>query len=128
MGDRILVVDDRPGIVRLASTVLEMASYDVETTVGAPEALRLVPLVNPSVIVLDVRSPDLGDYEACRALRADPRTSSCPILVLSVESQGLGRRRAMAAGADDFLSKPFDNDELVARVQGLLARAPHAWA
>lgn len=128
MGDRILVVDDRPGIVRLASTVLEMASLDVETTVGASEALRLVPLVNPSVIVLDVRSPDLDDYEACRALRADPRMSSCPILVLSVESQGLGRRRAMAAGADDFLSKPFDNDELVARVQGLLARAPHAWA
>jgi adenylate cyclase len=116
---RILVVDDVPANVRLLEAVLAAQGYEVVAAGDGGEALEAVAAQQPDLVLLDVLMPVLDGYEVCRRLRADPATAVLPVVMVT-SSEGQEKTRAIAAGADDFIPKPFDHEELLVRVRSLL--------
>jgi DNA-binding response OmpR family regulator len=116
---RILVVDDVPRNVRLLAAVLTGAGYEVVSAGSGSEALAAVAKDAPDLVLLDIRMPDIDGYEVCRRLRADPAAAFLPIVMVT-SAEGEERVAALEAGADDFVAKPFNNDELLARVRSLI--------
>lgn len=117
---RLLVVDDTPVNVKLLEDLLGFHGYDVETAANGEEALELMRLDPPDLVLLDVMLPGLSGYEVCRAIRADLQLAMLPvIMVTSLESRE-ERVKGIEAGADDFLSKPVSSPELLARVKSLI--------
>lgn len=119
-GPRILVVDDQPESIRLLLAVLSPRGYSVDSVSSGAEALeRLAAEPAPDLVLLDVVMPEIDGYEVCRRIRATPATELLPIVMLTASS-GEERLRALEAGADDFLMKPFDQAELLARARSLI--------
>ena len=116
----ILVVDDEPQIVRALRTSLKGAGYDAETAETGADALSRAAMRPPDAVVLDLVLPDMSGIEVCRELR---RWSEAPILVLSAVGDEREKVEALDAGADDYVTKPFGIDELLARLRALLRRA-----
>jgi DNA-binding response OmpR family regulator len=116
---RILVVDDVPENVRLLEAVLAGHGYDVITANDGLAALEAVGSARPDLILLDVMMPGLDGYAVCRRLRECDDTSVLPVIMVT-SSSGEEKTQAIAAGADDFIPKPFDHDELLTRVRSLL--------
>ncbi|HUB19374.1 MAG TPA: response regulator transcription factor [Acidobacteriaceae bacterium] len=121
MAERILVVDDEIQITRVLRASLSAQRYDVRTANDPEEALRLFEEWDPDLIVTDLAMPGMSGIELCRAIR---RKASTPILVLSVRDQEHTKVEALDAGADDYVTKPFSIQELLARVRAHLRRAP----
>lgn len=116
---RILVVDDTPANVRLLEAVLGSEGYEVTAAAGGEEALAQVAASRPEVVLLDVLMPGMDGLEVCRRLRADRATEALPVLMITAGG-GQQKVEALGAGADDFIAKPFDRGELLARVRSLL--------
>ena len=119
-GQRILVVDDEPHIVRALKVILRNAGYSVETAATKAEALDAVSVRPPDVLVLDLILPDGSGVEVCQEIRT---WSSLPILVVSAVGDEREKVRALDAGADDYITKPFGTDELLARLRAALRRS-----
>ena len=120
MSHSILVVDDTPHNVKLLADLLTVKGYDVATAVNGEEALAKVASSAPDLILLDIMMPGLSGYDVCKRLRADPQTALLPIvLVTSLDAQQ-ERVKGIESGADDFLGKPINQQELFARVRSLL--------
>jgi DNA-binding response OmpR family regulator len=117
----ILVVDDEPGIIEIASAYLRRDGFTVRTATTGRRALDAVTTQLPDLVVLDLMLPDVSGEDVCVALR---RRSSVPILMLTAKSAEADRLRGLALGADDYLVKPFSPRELVARVRAILRRVP----
>jgi two-component system, OmpR family, KDP operon response regulator KdpE len=117
---RVLVVDDEPQILRALETTLRGAGYEVETAATAEEALARAAARPPEAVILDLVLPDGNGVEVCRELRA---WTQAPILVLSVVSDEHDKVDALDAGADDYVTKPFGVEELLARLRAALRRA-----
>jgi len=119
-GERILVVDDEPSILDLVGMYLEREGYRVETAADGAQALQLVQERSPALLVLDLMLPEVDGFEVCRRVRA---TSSLPILMLTARDDDVDKIVGLELGADDYLTKPFNPRELVARVKAILRRA-----
>ena len=115
----ILVVDDLPQNVRLLEAVLVPRGYTVVAATSGREALERVASEPPDLILLDIVMPEMDGYEVCRTLRADPATSFLPIVMITASGEQ-EKVVAIESGADDFIAKPFDHAELLARVGSLL--------
>lgn len=120
---RVLVVDDEEQIRRAVGRALTARDYVVETASNGEEAVDVAAVFDPDLVVLDLNMPVRDGLWACRQLRA---RSQVPILVLSVREDEADKVEALDLGADDYLTKPFGNDELMARVRALLRRATAA--
>jgi two-component system, OmpR family, KDP operon response regulator KdpE len=120
MEAHVLVVDDEPQILRALQTNLRGAGYEVTTAATAKDALTVAAIGHPDAVILDLVLPDGRGTDVCRELR---RWSSAPILVLSAVGDEHEKVAALDAGADDYVTKPFGMDELLARLRAALRRA-----
>ena len=118
---RILVVDDEPSITDLVATVLRYEGFQVQTAATGRKALAAVTSFRPHLVVLDVMLPDLDGFEVQRRLAADG--TRVPILFLTARDSTEDTVRGLTTGADDYVTKPFSLEELVARVRAILRRA-----
>jgi CheY-like chemotaxis protein/class 3 adenylate cyclase len=114
----ILVVDDVPTNVRLLEAVLASKGYDVISAKDGDQALELVATAKPDLVLLDVMMPGIDGYEVCRRLREHEETAVLPVVMVTASTNE--KTKAIDAGADDLIGKPFDHDELLARVRSLL--------
>jgi two-component system, OmpR family, response regulator MprA len=117
---RVLVVDDDPMILRMMRRVLEIDGYSVALAPDGDEALDVVRREDIDLLILDVMMPGLDGFEVCRAVR---RESIIPILLLTARDEATDKVHGLDCGADDYVVKPFNPDELMARVRALLRRA-----
>jgi two-component system KDP operon response regulator KdpE len=118
---RILVVDDEPQITRVLRTSLSSQGYDIRVANDGETALEIMKDWTPDLVVTDLSMPNMDGLELCRKLRV---TSQVPIIVLSVRGEERTKVQALDAGADDYVTKPFGIEELLARVRASLRRAP----
>jgi len=116
----ILVVDDEPSIVDLVRFTLEDAAVRVVEASDGAEALVLARRIKPDLILLDVQMPRLDGLEVCRQLRREPAFARAPIILLTAAGQEADRARGLAAGADEYLTKPFSPLALLALVEALV--------
>ena len=117
---KILVVDDTPQNVKLLADLLTAKGYAVVTASSGVQALEKVPKETPDLVLLDVVMPEMSGYEVCRKIRTNPATATLPVVMVTALDPAQERVKGIDAGADDFLSKPINQQELLARVRSLL--------
>ena len=117
---RILVVDDTPANVKLLVDVLQAKGYEAASAVNGEDALTSIAAEPPDLVLLDIMMPGLSGYEVCARLRADPATALLPIVLCTSLDPQQERVKGIEAGADDFITKPINRQELFARVKSLL--------
>lgn len=121
-GETVLVVDDSPEIARMVQVVLLSAGFRVQVARDGEEALGRIKEDRPDLIILDVMMPRMDGFELTRLLRQDPSMSAVSIILLTAKGLSADRLEGLTAGADDYILKPFDVGELLARVRGVLRR------
>lgn len=117
---RILVVDDEPHIVQILKFTLEKAGYQVFTAENGEEALQRVTELDPNLVILDIMMPVMDGYEVCRKMREDFKMNQIPVIMLSAKGDLPERVKGLEGGANDYLIKPYSNDELLLRVNNVL--------
>ena len=120
---RVMIVDDDPSIAELISLYLMKECYDTLTVEDGEEALRQFPLYKPDIVLLDLMLPGIDGYQVCRQLRME---SDVPVIMLSAKGEVFDKVLGLELGADDYIIKPFDSKELVARVKAVLRRSARA--
>src|SRR5262245_22168045 len=124
MPETIMVVDDDNDILDLARLVLEGGGYRVIQACSGADALRTLAGERPDLILLDINMPGMDGWQVLRLLKVDERTSAIPVALFSIKSQVRDRVSGLQGGACDYIAKPFECDELLGRVRGILeARA-----
>ena len=123
MNVKILIVDDDPELVRLIGMVLHLAGYETVVATNGVEALRQVQDEQPHLVILDGIMPIMNGHEVCQRLRNQPETAHLPIMMLSAQMSVDATIEGLESGADEYVSKPVNVDELLARVVALLRRS-----
>lgn len=121
MGEKILVIDDEDTTVQLISIALERKGFEVIKAYRAEDGLRKAYRTHPDLVLLDIMMPNMDGWEVCRRLR---ELSDVPIIFLTAKSEVRDVVKGLEMGADDYIVKPYDSDELVARIKAHLRRAP----
>jgi DNA-binding response OmpR family regulator len=117
---RILVVDDEVDLVETVRFSLELEGYEVLVAFNGEEALNLARKENPDIILLDLMLPKLDGYKVCRLLKFDERYKHIPILMLTAKTQEKDKATGLETGANEYITKPFDMDELMKKVKNYL--------
>ncbi|MBN1310295.1 MAG: response regulator [Anaerolineae bacterium] len=120
MATRIMVVDDEVGALTLIGIMLERGGFEVLKAGDAYAALDLLDAETPDMIILDVMMPGMDGIELCRQIRSAQQTQTTPVLILSARGDAEAVQQGMAAGADDYLSKPILHHDLISKVRELL--------
>lgn len=123
-GARILVIEDDREIVDVLRRTLRADGFTVEGVEGGGAALELAPDFLPDLVILDLGLPDIDGEEVCRQLRLGQETARVPILMLTARTELDDRVSGLDSGADDYLTKPFEREEILARIRALLRRTP----
>jgi DNA-binding response OmpR family regulator len=116
---RVLIVDDEPRILKFLEVKLKSSGYEVMSAVSGQEALAQIQAQEPDLLVLDVMMPGLDGFETLKQLRA---ISSIPVIILSAREANSDKVKGLKMGADDYLAKPFNPDELIARIEAVRRR------
>ena len=119
---RVLLVEDDPVILRLLEVNFELEGYEVLSAHDGAEGIEMARTERPDIVISDIMMPNVSGIELVEALKGDGDTSGIPIILLSAKAQSADVKAGMEAGADDYVTKPFEPLELVDRVQALLAR------
>ena len=119
---KILIAEDERDICDLISFTLRFAGHDVVAVSNGEDAVNLTLQEMPDLVVLDVRMPRMNGYEACEKIKALPQTKNIPVIFLSAKGQESEIQAGLQAGAEAYLLKPFAPDQLVARIQTILAQ------
>ncbi len=122
----VLVVDDEPHIRETISFILEMEGFRVETACDGEAALEAVASLRPRVVLLDAMMPRRDGFDVCRTIRSKPELEDVRVIMLTALGQQADRERALAAGADHYVSKPFDEQALVELLRELTGQTPPA--
>jgi len=120
---RILVIDDDASVSKLVSDVLTEEGFSVTTASCGEDGIKKVHRSKPNLIILDLRLPDMDGFQICQTLKKDKSVSAIPIIMLTVKSTKSSTVAGLEMGADDYIVKPFNQEELVARVKTVLRRA-----
>lgn len=123
MSKRIFLIEDEPDMVKIATDLLEMEGYHVSSAEHPDEGLKKINANPPDLILLDLRLPDKDGFQVCRELKANPKTKSIPIIMVSVKSEEPDVVAGLEMGAEDFIVKPYRRRELLARVKTILRRS-----
>src|SRR5438094_10642780 len=123
MAARILIVEDDPDIAELVARYLEKAAFETDRAASGRDALQMIAVNPPALVVLDLMLPHVDGLEICLRLRSDQKTAAIPLIMLTARAEESERIVGLELGADDYLAKPFSPNELVARVRALLRRA-----
>ncbi|MFT5110634.1 MAG: two-component system sensor histidine kinase/response regulator, partial [Pseudoalteromonas tetraodonis] len=113
----VLVVDDQERNVQVLGTTLSNAGFQVMAASGGQQALKRVAAHVPDLVLLDILMPGMDGFEVCKRLQSDPETAGLPVIFISAADEGDVIVRALAAGGVDYVTKPFNSDELLARVR-----------
>jgi DNA-binding response OmpR family regulator len=117
---KILVVDDEVDLVKTLRFSLEIEGYTVLASYNGEDALNQARKENPDLVLLDIMLPKLDGYKVCRLLKFDERYKHIPILMLSAKTQEKDKIIGMETGADEYITKPFDMDELIGKIKAYL--------
>ena len=123
---KVLVIDDAENIVEFIKLGLKYEGFQVEAAADGPEGLAAAQRIDPDLVILDLMLPGMDGLEVCRRLRENPTTQDVPILMLTAKDEVHDRVAGLETGADDYLTKPFSFDELVARIHAVLRRQRRA--
>ena len=121
--NKIVIVDDEENIRELVGDLLESENFKVIKCADTDEGYKRILKSKPDLVILDVKMPQIGGIELCRLLRENIETKNIPVIMLTVESTETDKVIGFGVGADDYITKPFSNRELVARIRALLRRA-----
>ncbi|MCE7861891.1 MAG: DNA-binding response regulator, partial [Chloroflexi bacterium CFX2] len=119
---KILIVEDDPDVAEMLTAYFRSQEYDVFTVNWGEDGVRSALQVNPELVILDIRLPDIDGYEVAYRLRKNRRTSNIPIIFLTEKRDRSDRLQGLEIGADDYITKPFDVQELRLRVRNALNR------
>lgn len=114
---KILVADDSPFVLEIVQTVLESEGFDVVTAIDGTEAWKKVQSEKPDVVIVDIVMPGMNGYEICKKIKSTEELKGLPVLVLTTKAQDKDIELAQTSGADLYMTKPFDPDELAKKVR-----------
>ena len=117
---KILIVDDEVDLIKTVSFRLEAAGYEIISAYDGQQALELARSQNPDLIILDLMLPKMDGYKVCGLLKADSRYSSIPIMMFTVRAQEDDKRLGEEVGVDDYVTKPFEPETLLLKIEALL--------
>lgn len=120
MNEKILVVDDNQNNLRLLQDILEDETYEVITIDDSLSVLDVACKIKPDLILLDIMMPNMDGFEVCRRIKTHPEINDIPIIMVTAKSDGIDLKNAFDLGAVDYIKKPFDEMEIIARVQSVL--------
>ena len=121
----ILIVDDEPFILKSIEYVLRREGFETHCATNGAEALELLQSIKPRLMFLDVMMPKINGYEVCTAVKSDPQLKDIYVIMLTAKGQEQDRLRGLAAGADEYLTKPFSPAHLVERARHIVEAAEH---
>lgn len=121
MSKHVLIVDDEPNIVLSLEFLMKQAGFEVRTAPDGEQALERVRESAPDLMLLDVNMPKVNGYEVCETIKSNPETAGIRIIMLTAKGRDIEREKGLALGADNYLTKPFATQEVVALVKDILA-------
>ena len=119
---RILIIDDDPNVLAMLAALFTKPGNEIVTAQNGSEGVLMAQNSPPDAVIVDLMMPEMNGHQVCANLRSHPATRKIPILMLTAVRELPAAMKGMASGANDFMTKPFQNDEVVARVEALLKR------